>query len=111
MFLLHTLFSYIVSINLYGLTPAWNKCMYSLPVPALVLPAWLLPHCFIYAVVIFNVSSTRSIFKRPKEVEVRRCQIWAVGWMGQHRPTHFGDVFPGSQACVRACTVMLEQHF
>jgi hypothetical protein len=31
--------------------------------------------------------------------------------MGQYRPTHFGDVFPGSQACVRACIVMLEQHF
>jgi hypothetical protein len=44
-------------------------------------------------------------------VEVRRCQIWAVGWMGQHRPTHFGDVFPSSQAYVRACIVMLEQHF
>jgi hypothetical protein len=43
-------------------------------------------------------------------VEVRRCQTWAVGWMGQHRPTHFGFVFPGSQACVRACIVMLEQH-
>jgi hypothetical protein len=53
----------------------------------------------------------QSIFKRPKEVEVRRCQIWAVGWMWQHRPTHFGDVFLGSQACVRACIVMLEQHF
>jgi hypothetical protein len=23
----------------------------------------------------------------------------------------FGDVFPGSQACVRACLVMREQHF
>jgi hypothetical protein len=31
--------------------------------------------------------------------------------MGQHRPTHFGDVFPGSEACVRACIVMLEQYF
>jgi hypothetical protein len=31
--------------------------------------------------------------------------------MGQHRPTHFGDVFPGSQARVRACIVMLEPHF
>jgi hypothetical protein len=35
----------------------------------------------------------------------------AVGCIGQHRPTHFGDVFPGSQACVRACIVMLEQNF
>jgi hypothetical protein len=32
--------------------------------------------------------------------------MWAVGWMGQDRPTHFDDVIPGSQACV-----MLEQHF
>jgi hypothetical protein len=31
--------------------------------------------------------------------------------MGQHPPTHFGGVFPGSQACVTACFVMLEQHF
>jgi hypothetical protein len=31
--------------------------------------------------------------------------------MEQHHPTHFGDVFPGSQACVRTCIVMLEQHF
>jgi hypothetical protein len=31
--------------------------------------------------------------------------------MGQHRPTHFGDVFPGSLTCVKACIVMLEQHF
>jgi hypothetical protein len=44
-------------------------------------------------------------------VEVRRCQIWAVGWMGQHYPTHFGAAFPGSQACARARIVMLEQHF
>jgi hypothetical protein len=39
MFLLHTLYFCRVSINLYGLTPVWNKCMYSLLVPALVLPA------------------------------------------------------------------------
>jgi hypothetical protein len=31
--------------------------------------------------------------------------------VGQHRPTHFSDVFPGSQACVRACIVTLEQYF
>jgi hypothetical protein len=44
-------------------------------------------------------------------VETRLCQIWAVGWMGQHRPTHFGDVFPGSRACASECIVILEQHF
>jgi hypothetical protein len=31
--------------------------------------------------------------------------------MGRHRPTQFGDVFPGSQACVRVCIAMLEQHY
>jgi hypothetical protein len=43
----------------------------------------------------------KASLKRPKEMEVRRSQIWAVGWMEQHSPTHLGDVFPDSQACVR----------
>jgi hypothetical protein len=53
----------------------------------------------------------KASLRDSKVVEVLWCQIWAVGWIRQHRPTHFGDVFPGSQTCVKACIVMLEQHF
>jgi hypothetical protein len=34
MFPLHVLFFHIISIYVYGRTPAWNKGMHSFPVPA-----------------------------------------------------------------------------
>ena len=66
MFPSHTLFFHLISIYVYGLTPARNKGMHAFPVPALFLFTQPCPHCTNHALVIFKPCPTQCILQWPK---------------------------------------------
>ena len=107
---LHMLFFHVTSIYVYGLKPVRNKGMSAFPVQARFLFAFPCPHCTNHALAIFKTCPTQCILQWPKKMKILWPQIMAIGWMGEHSPTKFGDCLLGSQTCVRAGVVALNQH-
>jgi len=91
MFPLHTLFFHIISIYVYSLMPVWNKGMHAFPVPARFPFTQPCPHCANHTLVIFKSCPMQCILQWPKKMKKLQRQFRAIGRIGEHSPTKFGD--------------------
>ena len=70
MFPLHMLFCHIISVYVYGLTPARNKGMHAFPIPARFLFTQPCPHGTNHAFVIFKPYPMQCIFQGPQKMKI-----------------------------------------
>ena len=104
-----TLFFYIVTTTGYALSPAMNKSLHAALVKICTSGGGPLFHSSYYGIVARKTLPTQSIFYRPEQMEVRRCQIQSIWWVRYNSPAKLDNVLHSLQTGMGPGVIALQE--
>ena len=104
-----TLFFDVVTPIGYALLPAMNKNLHATLVKIYASGGGPLFHGSYDSIVARKMLPTQSIFHRPKQMEVGRCQIQTIRWVWYNSPAKIDSVLHGLQTGMGPGVTVLQE--